>query len=372
MRTFRTLPWLTIINSLFLSIYMLLCVIVEIKAIGAHTAFRVLIVLLSFLPILRGIRIPLIAIFLFFISILFCFLKGVFFLPLVYILSAPVMAKFVMKNKFYMTPLYTVYAIICLIFLNAARHDALDEFMDVSRNYVSIMMLYSSSLIAYIQYRQEKIIVIWPFFVTFLLSLLAVGRSGILCSTLCLLGILIVRVSCISSKGIKIFLLLSIVSIIILSIPFLIDFYEQSEVLERIRSKGFQDMHRENILETYIDNIDITTFFTGYDYTHNRFIHSYGDNPHNSYIRLHSYLGIFFIIPIYLIFYSLAYNIKKREWIYVIPFLSILLRAFTDTFLINHYDFLVLIPIIYSFSFLKIRNECFGRDYYSLMNKYND
>jgi hypothetical protein len=63
-------------------------------------------------------------------------------------------------------------------------------------------------------------------------------------------------------------------------------------------SAGMLDSHRGYMLEDYLGKLDVWTSIFGADYSGTSINNIYGGNPHNSYIRLHSYYGIFALIVV--------------------------------------------------------------------------
>lgn len=57
-------------------------------------------------------------------------------------------------------------------------------------------------------------------------------------------------------------------------------------------SGGILDEHRGRIVSDYLDKIDAWTFMFGTDYVGTSINQYYGGNPHNSYIRAHSFYGV--------------------------------------------------------------------------------
>jgi hypothetical protein len=57
-------------------------------------------------------------------------------------------------------------------------------------------------------------------------------------------------------------------------------------------SVGLVDIHREQILDDYVGKIDGLTLVFGMDYAGTIIESIYNNNPHNSYIRVHSFFGL--------------------------------------------------------------------------------
>lgn len=105
---------------------------------------------------------------------------------------------------------------------------------------------------------------------------------------------------------------------------------------------------RWKLWRIYMKNIDIVNLFTGVDVTKLPQYDVYGNNPHNSFIKFHSRIGIGSIVFIFLFFVSIFNYIKEKQ--YYIFWLLILLttRAFFDSdIFIGNFDFIFLIITFY-------------------------
>lgn len=116
---------------------------------------------------------------------------------------------------------------------------------------------------------------------------------------------------------------------------------------------GLSDPHRATMLSDYVSKLDGWSVLFGTDYSGTSIEALYGGNPHNSYIRLHSYYGIIglCLVPLSL-FAMLASNkcasIKYAVFILV---LLVLLRATTEPILFpTALDFLY---FLYFFMFFR-------------------
>ena len=108
------------------------------------------------------------------------------------------------------------------------------------------------------------------------------------------------------------------------------------------------DTPRWRLWRIYWENIDFVNLFTGVDVTKLPMYNKYGDNPHNSFIKFHSRVGIGSIVFIVLFFVSVFKYLKEKN--YYIFWLLILLttRAFFDSdILVGNFDFIFLIITFY-------------------------
>lgn len=271
-----------------------------------------------------------------------------------YIISTPLLTLFVLNNKFntrlLKIPLYVSATVFSVYFV---QHRTLQGIYEaVSHNYVSVVMIMNVVLINMIEVRQKEKVSIMPSIICLFFSLLAVGRSGILSSTLLFLNVLSARWLSFS-KGVKwgVFLLvfLPLIGLVVYNIELIVKFGEGLTVMEKFSERGIESNSRGIILNEYLSNMSLENILLGYNYSNNYWFQHYGLNPHNSYIRLHHYFGALFFVVMFFILKNLFKLFKINRFLAGCAFV-ILLRAFTDTLLFQYiYDFvllsLLLIPI---------------------------
>jgi len=283
-----------------------------------------------------------------FIFVFFIQLFNATFSPFVfYIISTPLISLFILNNKFdarlLKIPLYLSALVFSAYFV---QHRTLHGvYAGISENYVSVVMIMNVILINMIEVRQKKQISILPSVVCLIFSLLAVGRSGILCATLLFLNVISARWMGLS-KGVKwgVFLLvfLPTVGFVVSNIGLLIKYGEGLTIMEKFSESGMESHSRSIILNEYLAHMSLENIFLGYNFENNYWFKHYGLNPHNSYIRLHHYFGFLFFVVMLFIIRNLYRLFRHNRFLAGCAFV-ILLRAYTDTLLFQYiYDFVLL------------------------------
>lgn len=341
-----------ILNSIYLSLYLFICFGEELAVTAGYVnLFKMGALVLSFIPLFlfKKCKVSILFLLLFTIVAVFNIIKDFFVPSLLYLIGGPLMAKFILTRKFNTFVLYCCFVFIWFVFLRAGLNNTLDNVLNASDNFVSVLLLFNAICLTIIVYLQNGKIIIIPSLMCLIVSLIATGRGGIICSFILFAGLLLVKIGSIKNRFIKkvsffvmgITLLFSLSSIVIL--------YENAEALERIRDRGFQDNAREEIVTSYISSLDLSRIVIGYNYNNNSTIHSYNDNPHNSYIKLHAYLGFFFFLFICFIIRSLWIYLQNKEYVLIISIIAILLRGFTDIIFLNHFDFVLYLLVFPAF-----------------------
>ena len=77
-------------------------------------------------------------------------------------------------------------------------------------------------------------------------------------------------------------------------------------------SNGIWDEHRAKIIMEYIAKIDALPFILGADYIGTSILDFYDGNPHNSYIRVHAFYGLWGVLCVFIPLILLA--VKDVEW----------------------------------------------------------
>ena len=156
---------------------------------------------------------------------------------------------------------------------------------------------------------------------TFLIAMIGIGRASIAVAGAMLLFSILVNVASLHSPVKR--LLVCIAGLVsALGIFFyanahwanLADAAQATETGSKLAG-GLFDEHRAKQIADYIEKLDITSFFFGTSYDGTSIKDTYGGNPHNSYIRIHSFYGIFAllfaILPCFWLAFSRPTNSKK-------------------------------------------------------------
>lgn len=278
----------------------------------------------------------------------------------IFTISSCFMSYMIIQIKLNVKLFYANFIIITLSFLSffIKGIDPNEVFNGTSRNIISVVMLMNVALISLIEYKNGKQLSIWPSFIGMLFSIWAIGRSGIACSIILFLVVIYYRYWDASSwkrflSFLKYIFVIGIIFLLII-IEFNIDFLN---LFLRFEIQGFVygDDGRAEIMEAYLSNIDLFSFLFGYDYLNDPFIMKWG-NLHNSFLSLHSIMGIGVFIFIVYVAYSFTFLFKTARPLFYI-FLILLVRIFFDAVCFNGlYDFIILSFLLISYEKQKAYN----------------
>ena len=170
----------------------------------------------------------------------------------------------------------------------------------------------------------------------FFISLIGLGRGSILVS----LALLIFAISFnVYISKLKFFykVVLLLLTIIPITTYCVINFNDIAQLIsDVIASSKFAhsvaDGPRAQILTEYMAKIDAVSFILGSNYSGTSIINVFDNNPHNSYIRIHSFYGIWGVflvfLPVLFILFSKVRWLLKFAVLFLIS--SMLARAFSE------------------------------------------
>jgi hypothetical protein len=206
----------------------------------------------------------------------------------------------------------------------------------VSRNGITSVLIVCQITFCFISYLYNKKFPLLSLVLVVILCFYGLGRGSIIVSVLLLLFGAILNV--INSKSFKV----KILALIFLSglIFYLISNSETIIMLENIEQglnktqfgQGYTDEARDGMNGEYVSNLDTWDFFFGSSYKNTSIEKYFGGNPHNSFIRLHSYYGIFGIIVLLMVLVSIVIAKKEKsiKFTLLVLMLLLLFRAYTE------------------------------------------
>jgi hypothetical protein len=209
----------------------------------------------------------------------------------------------------------------------------------VSRNGITSVLIVCQIVFCFISYLYNKKIPLLSLVLVVILCFYGLGRGSIIVSILLLLFGAILNVINSKSIKVKIFALIFISGLIVY-------FSYNSEtiiMLENIEEglnktqfgQGYTDEARLGMNAEYISNLDTWNFFFGSSYKNTAIEKYFGGNPHNSFIRLHSYYGIFGIMVLLMVTVSILIAKKEKsiKFTMLVLLLLLLFRAYTEPIL---------------------------------------
>lgn len=167
------------------------------------------------------------------------------------------------------------------------------------------------------------------YFLVLIACILAQGRSGILTSLILLLSYNFIFLRNVTYKKIFIY------SVGIIFFISLLALYAQSiynlEYFDYLKDRGLEDTYRADMRNEYLSSISFSNVMFGTNLKELPIISSFNGNPHNTYIHLHSSLGIITVITVALTLIYWLRCLITRNLVSYLAVTAILLRLGTDS-----------------------------------------
>jgi len=237
----------------------------------------------------------------------------------------------------------------------------------VSRNGITSVLLVCQITFSFVSFLYNKTIPMISSLVVVIISFYGLGRGSIIVSILLLLFGLFLNIFNSKSK------LLKFISLIVVFTFFLYFGSNNSETITLVENievglnktqfgQGYNDEARTGINKEYISNLNSWKFIFGSSYQNTSIEKYFDGNPHNSFIRLHSFYGVFGII--FLFFLLISILIAKRnasiKFVLLGLLLLLLFRAYTEPILFpSSLDlfFLMMIALFFKKKYLLIQER---------------
>ncbi len=226
---------------------------------------------------------------------------------------------------------YVNSAMIALLF--AAKGIGSKIYASASVNYVSIFLLLSVTLYYTLCEKKGEKLRVFPALLVFILCVAATGRGGILAGGIILIAVILSALRRSRSKAVRSLLVLCIVLLVFLLLLLLAEGTMLSQLFGRFEKLGMSDHGRSRIWKQYmIMTVQEPVFiWLGTPFRKVPILIAYQNNLHNSFLNIHAFNGLVtaaFVLV--LMIRGIARGILKRQWIFLICFLAISMRGFTD------------------------------------------
>lgn len=245
---------------------------------------------------------------------------------------------------------YMMYAMIVFFTYHMFNDIPADQIFNVSRNFVSVLLLIGVSYHFISCFQNDKMPSIIITIISLVISIWATGRGGIIAFSLLLIFLpFIVNVK----TRYKVLLIAIVIS---LSLFVFYNFYDFlfEYGLGRFEEKGLEGARTTMNFDYFNNSIgSIFNFLFGSFLLDIPSIAEVDGNPHNSFIRLHVFYGFLGVLLFLILFvYAMLFYIRKHNYLFVLLLFVIVLRSYLDsTSFHGPFD-----PVIYFLLFYPIKN----------------
>jgi hypothetical protein len=223
-------------------------------------------------------------------------------------------------------------------------------FFESSGALLGAMIVSLAVLISYLDYRDYKRMQVLPWIIAVILSALSLSRTALICAAIAFIGFLYFKIKLINKKFVRYFFLVVVLASLVSFIYIFWDYFMYMEIASRFQDESLDLNGRDAIWSAYFEDFDLNTILIGRSIDENNTLAGF-DNPHNSYIRFHSFWGIFSIIGIIFVLYCIIRLLARKNYFYA--FLSVILLAlgFSNiVFFFGFYDFILYALILEGFN----------------------
>lgn len=255
---------------------------------------------------------------------------------------------------------FVSFYVSVLLFIDAfLSGDVAHELLSgASGNYISVFLILSESIYYMGLYNSRRTIMVWdllPVVLCLMLSIWAVGRSGIICSTLFLF---LMVYSFMKQRWNNKHLSILLCIVILLSIVYLswdsLGILENNDYLRKLEEQGLETS-RYSMWQAYWNQmVSSPSFFLfGVPFEQVPIIQMFDNNTHNSFIQLHALNGMLaFILLFYFVCYALVFYFKHGRSVLFAVLLVYVIRGMTDKFIFGEFGMPVLLyftmlPFVY-------------------------
>lgn len=231
-----------------------------------------------------------------------------------------------------------------------------------SRNYISILLL-STMLLYYIScHDKKKPILIMPVLIYFYINIYATGRGGIIVSGFLTIGLLVYKYMNVENKHLKrlmgfiiVIIVITVGAYIAVTDNCLIDNFLNKN-FSGFFTKGMDSNGRNEIWSIFIQNNNKT--FLGFLFGSDASIAMSDGNLHNSFLQSYASFGLLgFILIIAMIIRALREGIKQRDFLWIVLFAGLILRAATDRVFFQGYCELYLYYFLFYYDYHRMQDK---------------
>ncbi|XCP85373.1 O-antigen ligase family protein [Roseburia hominis] len=223
-----------------------------------------------------------------------------------------------------------------------------------SGNYVSVLLVLSCAyyyLCIQNSNHEFRIFDILPAMLSFLLSIWARGRGGILSCSVLLVLILVYYLRSYAQKSTRNYIIMAIAVIIFLAVMSFrnVNIFDSFMNLGKWQSRGTDNTAREIIWGSYFNKTkeSIVYLFFGTPLKYIPVIVSYNYNTHNSFLQLHACNGLIALLAFLIVaIKSLIYEFKNGQHLIAIAMISVIIRGMTDKFIFGQYGMPIMLYLV--------------------------
>lgn len=265
---------------------------------------------------------------------------------LLYMLYAIIVTVVLTHNKVSLIPLkVTFYLIAFYFYYQCVVLEVLaDELFMFSAGGMMSSILFSIAIpIQLFDYRWNRRVTIIPPIVILLVSVYSISRTALICAVIYFaLNLLVISFG---NKRRIFWGILFIAIVIVLGYRWVFQSLDELSALDiynKFEYMGMDTSGRDKIWGAYLKELDIATFILGRNVDKTHMIIGFA-NTHNSFIQMHSQIGILSFAFLFYFLKTCVYYIKNDVYLFGLLMILVLRCSFDSLFFFNIYDFAILV-----------------------------
>lgn len=252
---------------------------------------------------------------------------------------------YIQFNNKTMTPWVVISYLITILFISYHLFvlNTHENFIyeGLSRNHAGFAVVFWTIFLLFHLKTNHNYLPLLPPIIALILAFFLVGRTSLIVSAILLLVVFFYKFK--DSPRIRLIAIVVFIGFCSL----LFSKFGSGLISETNLDSGL-DTPRWKLWAIYWENIDFVNLFTGVDVTKLEMYDQYSGNPHNSFIKFHSRVGIGSIAFIVLFLISLLKYLRQKEnYVFLLLILLTLRAMFDGDMLIGNFDFIFFITTFY-------------------------
>lgn len=325
-------------------IYPVICIVLTITAIIASS------------PLLNEVKLRKLRMTFFYIIIiwLWCIIVAVIqgadkplrMRELEYIILGGLLSFLFCNTKISVLPLYLVYYLLVLFFyyqyfidgVEGYGTDAYGVMGMLSGAQNTIVLLSIGVIIQVVDYRENKKISLLPSIIILPIAIMSWNRTGLFTTILFVLTTFFVGSSFVKKKSRRLFLYVLLTIFLSVIVVANIDWFQSTSIYSKLETQGTETTRRQ-IWNEYFSDFGVLQFFFGKPIDDSHLLLGIFANAHNSFIMLHSLVGVFAIPFIIVVINRLIYFWKRNKFVFWLFMVLVVRCSFDMMYFFQPFDF---------------------------------
>lgn len=188
------------------------------------------------------------------------------------------------------------------------------------------------------------------------IAIMSWNRTGFVTSVIYMMTVFFIGTRTAKKRSERIIISATLLIVIIVAVVRYSDWFSQTAMYSKIENSGFDNTARSAIWSSYFASFDIIQFIFGRAIDSSHPLVAGFTNPHNSFIKLHSHIGICAVVFIVVVLIRLCKYFRLNKFIFFL-FLVLVIRCFFDMiFFFEPFDYAFYL-FVFNYKNLRIKQN---------------